>query len=114
MLHIFCGCPFLTMLFSFSIIWALCTEHRQMTRQQVHGSSYWYIMLFELWLMFVPAFAILWLVSSARGPHDVIPFLSVQSVFLLCALAHNFVLKPVFKNYKKTAFDRSFNSIWVR
>ncbi len=114
MFHIFCGCPFLSLLFSVSIVWALCMEHRQMTRQQVQGSSYWYIMLFGLWLMFVPAFAVLWLVSSARGPHGVIPFWSVQSVFLACASAHNFLLKPVFRNYKKTVVNRSFNSIWVR
>ncbi len=71
MFHILYGCPFLSLLFSFRIIWALCMEHRQMMRQHVHGSAYWYIMLFGLWLMFVPAFVILWLESSARKPHSV-------------------------------------------
>ncbi len=113
MYNIFCGCPFLSLLFLFAAFLGLSMEHRLLKRQQVQASFYRRIMLFGPWLMLVPIFAILWLVST-EDRHGTIRFVSVQGVFLILALVHNAVLKPVYRNYRRMALDQSAYSVWGR
>lgn len=86
MFHIFCGCPFLPLLFLSGIMLAMVTERRKLKRHSVPNLLCWRVMLFGLWMMFVPAFALL----------------------------HGFILKPVYREYEQSALERSFNGVWGR
>jgi len=92
--NIFWGCPFLSLLFLFAVGLGLVGEHHLLKRQQVRGLLYRRIMLIGLWFLLVPIFAMLWLVS-ARDGHGTIRFVSVQGLFLIFALVHNAVLRPI-------------------
>lgn len=111
--NVFWGCPFLSVLFLFAIVWAGCTEHLRLKRCHVQGRPYWQIMLLGLWLVFVTAFAILWLVTSA-GPRGALQLRSLQGVFLVLVLAHNRILKPIYKKQKQRALNQSSHHVWVR
>ena len=79
-------------------------------RQQVRGLLYRRLMLIGLWLLLVPVFAMLWLVSTGHG-HSAVKFVSVQGLFLILALVHNAALKPIYTRYRRVALEQSACSI---
>ena len=109
--HLFWGFPPLTVLFL--AVWIVDTtaNYCSLKRQQVPGIFIFRVLLFRSYLGWLPWLPASWLVSTADR-HGHISQVSPALIFLGLALAHNTLLRPVYRKYRQAVLDRTAYQIW--